>query len=1058
MQKKKLILLCFLFICSAAFLTAQGTLTGTVLDAESGEPLIGATVKIVDFPVGTVTEIDGSYTVKIPEGAQKVRVTYTGFKSELKEIAGATTLDFTLSAGRVLNEVIVIGYGKVKKSDATGAVASVKPEEEDVVQYDNFQDFLQGRAAGVNVQSSGNGINAPNSIRIRGSNSLRGNNEPLYVVDGIIINSATEDTADPLTGGSSYLAPQDGLGGINPQDIASIEILKDASATAIYGSRGANGVILITTKKGNKGNVGPKVNYKLVTRTGRATNLVEVLDTDDYIDYQNEFREQQGFSPKFYEYADGSIAEFEGDTMFMEANSDSLSRVTPVNWYEDVLQTSFLQNHRLSLSGGKKKSDYYVALGYAKGTGIVPGTSSETGDFILNYTEKVNDRIEINPRISSTISRNSASKGTENIGGFNNGFIRDVILSAPLIGFSENNPDFDAPEQVNGPRAWLRDYDDDSQEFRTLASLRADVKLSEVFTYRFLAGGDYRNKTRSVWFGNSLARGRLANGEAGRSNLERLRYNIDNTLMFDKKLQGKNKIGGTVGVVYDGSRIERTSANGSDFAIQDLRADGIRFAQNFSPTFYDFAEENILSFLGRFNYSLKNRYLVTVSFRGDGASKFAPGNKFSFFPSAAFAWRMSNEKFLRKSEVVNDLKLRVGYGRTGSQAIQPYQTFSRYAPTGNLLADGSGGGVTAIIPQNLGNPNLIWETTDQLNVGIDFGLYEDRFTGSLDYYYKYTSDLLQQFNIGPSAGFSTIVTNQGDLVNQGVEFGINAYLTEGEFKWNMRGNFSLNRNRIANLGLPEAEFGTRTVSAFLGNRVSGGTVFKVPANIFIEGEAAGLFWGYQTNGIITNEAQLETAPAVNGVASQLGDVLYRDQNGDGLINEKDLTVIGDPNPDFTFGLGAEFRYKNFTLDLFFNGVQGNDIANGNLAREDFAIGNSNNVRPEAYFGAYREGKTDATHPRLGYPIQGDFTDRFVEDGSFIRLTFINLTYSVPTSKINAIDNLSLFVSGQNLLVITNYSGFDPEVNSFFGDPLRNGLDWGSFPNQKAISAGLNVTF
>ncbi len=1059
MQMKKLVLLSFLFVCSVAILTAQTTVTGKVYDSETNEPLIGATVKVVDFPIGTITEIDGSYSMNVPEKASEIRVSYTGYTSKKEEIAGRTTIDFAVSSGKTLEEVIVIGYGKIKKSDATGAISSVKPEDDEVVQYDNFQDFLQGRAAGVYIQGNGSDLGSPISIRIRGANSLRGDNEPLYVVDGIIINSSTEDAADPLQGGSSYLAPQSGLGGINPQDIASIEVLKDASATAIYGSRGANGVILITTKKGGKGKDGKaKINYKLVTRTGQATRLIDVLDTDDFVDYQNEFRAGQGFSPKFYRYSDGTVAQFQVDSTFMEAASDSLPRLAPVNWYEDILQNSFLQNHRLSISGGKKKSDYYVAFGYSDAKGIVPGTRSQQGDFILNYTEKITNRIEINPRISTSLSRNSASKGTENIGGFNSGFTRDLILSAPFIGFADNNVNQDAAEIVNGPRSWLQDYDDDSKEIRTLASLRADIKLSDVFTYRFLAGGDYRNKTRQLWFGRSLNRGNLANGEAGISTLNRLRYNIDNTIMFDTKLGKKSKLNGTVGVVYDATNVEQTGSNGTDFAVQDLRYEGIRYAQNFSPLFYDFSNENILSFLGRANYSLSRRYLFTVSFRADGSSKFAAGNKFSFFPSAAFAWKLSSEKFLRNSEVITDLKLRVGYGRTGSQAIRPYQTFTRYVPTANLLSDGSGGGVTAIIPQNIGNPKLIWETTDQINAGIDFGLYEDRIAGSLDYYNKKTSDLLQQFNIGPSAGFANIVTNKGDLINQGVELGLIAYLTEGKVKWSVRGNISVNRNRITNLGLPEAEFGTRIVSAFLGSRVSGGTTFKVPANIFIEGEAAGLFWGYQTDGIIVDDASLSNAPAVNGIAPQLGDVLYRDQNGDGIINEKDLTVIGDPNPDFTFGIGSEVRWKNLSLNLFFNGVQGNDIANGNLAREDFALGNSNNVRQEAFDGAWRPGKTDATHARLGYPIQGDFTDRFVEDGSFIRLTYVNLSYDIPTSSIKGLGKVSVFASGQNLLLITKYSGFDPEVNSFAFDPLRSGLDWGSFPNQKAVSAGVNITF
>ena len=1035
--------------------TAQTTLRGTVTDAETGEPLIGANVVVPGTSVGTSTDVDGTYTLNVPAGSTELLLTYTGYQDRTVEINGATTLDIIMESGRVIDEVIVIGYGKVKKSDATGAISSVKPEEEDVVQYDDFQSFLQGRATGVYVQSNGGGILDPSSIRIRGANSLRGDNEPLYVVDGIIINSATEDVADPLSG-SSYLAPQNGLSGINPQDIQSIEILKDASATAIYGSRGANGVIIITTKQGASEE--PQFNYKLITRTGRATNLYDVLDSRDYVQYQNEFRELQGFSPRFYTYADGSIAQFNESEEFMLENADSIPRLDPIDWYDDIFQTSFTQNHRLSVRGGSKKSNYYLAGGFVDATDIIPGVRAQQGDFLINLRQQLGDRIEINPRFSTTYSTARGAKGTDNLGSFNTSIIRQITTSAPLLGFEENNL-IDAGEALDGPRAWLTDYDDDSREIRTLASFRLDYKINDWLTYRFLAGGDYRNKQRQLWYGNALNRGQLANGEAGISTLNRLRYNVDNTLMFDRKLAKKNKISGTVGVVLDGTNLEQTASSASDFANQSLRYEGISFGQNFTPVQYFNADETLLSFLGRINYSLRNRYLFTVSFRGDGSSKFTEGNRFGFFPSAAFAWKLTKEKWLRDATWLSEAKFRVGYGRTGSQAIRPYQTFSRFVPTANLLADGNGGGVSAVIPQNLGNPGLTWETTDQFNVGIDFGLLEDRFVGNLDYYYKNTTDLLQEFFIGPSAGFTSIIANRGDLQNQGIEFGLTAYLTgpTSPFKWNVRGNFSANRNKIVNLGTPPAQFGTEFVSAFVGRTVSGGSAFKAPANIYIEGQPAGLFYGYATNGIITSESQLETAPAVQGETPQLGDILYVDQNGDGVVNDRDLTIIGDPNPDFIVGFGSEMRYKNWSLDLFLNGVFGNEIANGNLAREGFALGNANNIRTEVYEGAYREGATNPSHPRLGYPLQGDFTDRLVEDGSFLRLTYINLGYRIQPTW-TGIDAINVYVSGQNLLLLTNYTGFDPEVNSFAFDPTRQGVDWGSFPNQRAVTIGASVDF
>ncbi len=1052
---KKLFQLLFFFFLAAS-LNAQTTISGIVTDSETNEPLIGANILVVGTGTGVATSYDGSYSLEVPKEAKAIEISYTGYDNKLIALTGETKIDVKLSSGKNLEEVVVIGYGKVEKRDLTGAIESIKLEEQQVDQYGDVQSLIQGRAAGVYVQSSGNELLAPNSIRIRGGNSLRGDNEPLYVVDGIIITSATEDAADPLSGGSSYLSPQSGLSGINPQDIESIEILKDASATAIYGSRGANGVILITTKKGGDGK--PKFSYKVIGRIGKATNLVDVLNTTDYIDYQNEFRNSQGFSPLFHTYADGSIAEFVTDSAFMEAKMDSLPRLAPINWYDDIFETSYTQTHRLSVIGGSTNSDYFVAAGYTDAKGYIPGVRAQQGDFIFKFNQKLTDRLTISPRISTTYTNNRASKGTENLGSSNTSLIRQITQGAPVLGYTENNVTEDIDDVIDGPRAWLRDYDDDSAEFRTLASFTADYKISDVFTYRFLAGADYRNKKRQVWFGNTIFRGKLSNGEAGISQFNRFRYNIDNTLMFKKKINRNHRINGTIGTVFDRTNLEQSTFSAKDFSNQDLRYDGISFGQVFQPLVYDTRDEAILSFLGRFNYTLKNRYLFTVSFRTDGASKFADGNKYSFFPSAAFAWKINNEPFLKNNNKISVAKLRLGFGRPGSQAIRAYQTFNRFGPTANLLSTGNGGAVSAIIPLNLANENLIWETTDQLNAGFDFGFDNDRIVGNVDVYYKQTSDLLQQLNIGPSSGFETIVTNQGDLLNKGIEFGLTAHILEGKFKWSVSGNISVNRNEIKNLGLPPSQFGTQTYSAYIGRIVSGGTAFKVPANIYIEGQAAGLFWGYQTDGIIDTPAELENAPSVQGVPAQLGDVYYADQDGDGNINDSDLTIIGDPNPDFTFGLGSELSYKGFTLDFFFNGVQGNDIANGNLGREGFALGDANNIRTEAYFGAWREGKTDATHPRLGYQLQGDFTDRMVEDGSFIRLTYVSLAYAIPTASLKGIESASVFVSGHNLLLFTNYSGFDPEVNSFAFDPSRQGIDWNSFPNQKAISFGLNVSF
>ena len=1050
---QKLVLLIFSLL-TAAGLSAQQTVTGTVTDAEA-MPLIGATVMLVGTTTGTVTDVDGKFSIDAgPE--DELRISYTGYEATTVTVGNQNTLEIILNSDvETLENVVVIGYGSVEKSDVTGSVSSLELESEESSQFNTVQSYLQGRVAGVRVTGTGSQPGDPNSIRIRGSNSLRGNNEPLYVVDGIIVNSSTEGTIDPLSGGNSYQSAQNGMTGINPQDIESIEILKDASATAIYGSRGANGVIIITTKSGQAGKA--KVTYNGFVRAGRATNLVDFLSTEEYIDYQNNSRALQEFDPRFYTYDDGSVAEFQNSAEFLEANRDSIPRLEAVNWYDDVFRTSISTNHRLTVSGGSETENFYLAGGYLQNQGVVPNSSAESGDFLLKYQRDLN-RFSISTRIGATSTVNRASKGTENLGGVNSSIIRQITLGAPLLGYSENNLVDDFENQIDGPRAWLTDYDDDSRDVRGLMSLQVDYDISDVFTYRLQFGGDYRYKNRQKWYGTALRRGQISNGEAGTSRLDRFRYNIDNTLMFNHRFDGGHKLDGTVGVIWDVTDLEASGFSSSDFANGDLRYSGISYGQVFTPLIYNTYQEKLLSFLGRVNYGYKNRYLLTLTFRSDGTSKFADGNKFSYFPAAAFAWRAINEPFLEDQNLLSDLKLRLGYGLTGSQAIDAYQTLARYGPTANLLSDAEGNGVTAFIPLNLANPNLIWETTAQTNVGVDFGLWNNRLSGTVDVYRKRTYNLLQEFKLGPSTGFQTFIANQGDLLNRGVEFSLSATVARTEkLRVSVNGNIAFNRNEIQSLGLPETQFGDGTYSAFVGDNVSGGNFFKAPANIFIEGRPAGLFYGYETDGIVNDAGRLSSAPDVQGRETQLGDVYFVDQDGDGNITEQDLTIIGDPNPKFNYGFGADVNYGAFSLNLLFTGVHGNDIANGNLARSAFAIGGTNNIRTEAYLDAWSPDNPDGAYPRVNYTPPGDFLDRFVEDGSFLRLSFASLSYALPSGTVGFLDAASIYVSGQNLLLFTDYSGFDPEVDSFSFDPGRRGLDWGSFPNQRSVTVGLNVT-
>lgn len=1058
-MKKLTILIITFFLSFTVF--AQKTVKGVVKD-NNGVPLMGATVLVKNTIKGTTTDFDGNYSIQLPANSNTLVFSFMGFDSKEITIGDVLTINISLKpSAEALDEVIVIGYGSVRKSDLTGSITSLKPKDAEAENARGVEDFLQGRAAGVQVSSLGNEPGAPSSIKIRGLGSLSNSTEPLYVIDGVVVDSSTEDTLDPL---GSDLSAQQGIAGVNPSDIENIQILKDASATAIYGSRGSNGVILITTKKGRLGKA--KFRFSTTSTVGNITNNIEVLNGAQYADFRNKASEALGQETKFYTYPNGSIAEFNTDEQYMIDNSATIPRLVDKNWSDETYRTALGSKHRLSISGGSETGNYYIAGGISKNQGVIPKSSSNSGDFVININQDLNERLKLGTKISTTFTENSASKGTEGLGDSRFNIIKQIISYAPFEDLQENfeNSDIDDPESfVDGPQAWIDGYDDNSKDIRIQGSFKLDYKISDVFSYRFLFGGDYRTKERKVWYGNELKRGAEVNGEAGLATLDRFRYNIDNTLMFRKRFNKNHRINGTVGVIFDKSNIQNTASSASGFANHILRADGIQYGELYSPLTYTKESEAILSFIGRLNYTLKNKYLFTGTIRADGSSKFASNNRWGYFPSFGFAWKANEENFLQEVEWISDAKLRLGWGLTGNQRVPNYRTLTPFGNTNVPLSDGQGGILTSLQALTLANPDLTWESTSQYNAGIDFGFLDNRITANVDVYYKEVDDLLLNVSIGPSTGFGGYYANQGSITNKGLEVSLNADIIDKKFKWNVFGNIGINRNKIEKLGIPEAPFGTEMYSAYLGDRIGGGLYFKTEANIFIEGQPAGLFYGYATDGIINNADELASAPTIlsGSIAPQLGDVLLVDQDGDGFIDPTDLTIIGDPNPDFTYGFGSNFEYENFSLNFFFNGVYGNEIANGSSLQYDYAVNSVKNISKDAYVNAWTPENPDATFPRFGYNYQGattGFTDRIVEDGSFLRLSNVSLSYSIPAEKIKAFDAINITLSGQNLLLFTKYSGFDPEVSSFSFNSNKIGVDWNSFPNQKRFALGLNVSF
>lgn len=1055
MNQTKLLLILILF---PAFLFAQRTLKGTILD-ENKMPLPGATIQIQGTTKGTTTNLDGAFSISIEKTPVTISISYIGYVTKEIDIYNQVEIEVELKESKnQLDEVIVIGYGSVKKKDLTGAVSSIKTTDDISQQSKGIEEIIKGRAAGVQVTANGAEPGATNSIKIRGVSSLTGNSEPLYVIDGIIVSSATEDTGNPLTG---FTAPQGGgIPGVNPQDIDNIEILKDASATAIYGSRAANGVVIVTTKKGKRGVA--KFNFTNSLGIGKVVRNIEVLGTKDYAEYQNKMKVVLGQQESYTINSDGTIY----------TTGTTPTQVNGIDWADDTYRTSIVKKSRLSVSGGGDKGNYYISGGLTSNQGTFPNALAKSTDFNFNLNQDLTDRLKLGTKISANYTELNSSKGPDENGSSNSSMVRQVLQAAPILNLAINNQNLaDVSDFLDGPRAWKEDYDDNAQDIRILGALTLDYKISKSFSYRLVFGSDYRSKNRSFWYGTSLLRGKNANGEAGITTLDRFRYNVDNTLMYKKNFGKNHKIDATAGFIIDKTSIKTTQYSATNFADKSLRADGISFAGSYTPLILASEYPNLASFIGRLNYTLFNRYLFTATFRADGSTKFADGNKWGYFPAFSFAWKISDESFLKGKETLSNLKLRLGYGQVGNQNIASYRTLRLFSRPNSSLADANGGSLVAVVPTSLDNAALKWETAIQYNAGIDFGFFNDRLTGTVDAYYKTSADLLLNSDIPDSSGFDILTSNKGNIDNRGVELSLNANIVKTkDWNWSLFGNISYNRNKIGTLGTLPTEFGSLgNIVAFSGTQVSGGTYFKQPANIFIEGEQVGLFYGFQTQGIIrTNEELTATSSGdplkFRGTDMRVGDVYFVDKNGDGDITDADKTIIGNPNPDFTYGFGSTLEHKNFSLSVMFNGVYGNQIANGNFLELGYANNTTNNVIVPAYKDAF----DPVTNPNGSYPNVGvggyganyttEFNDRMVEDGSFLRLSYVTLGYDVPIKNTSFINSLKLSLSGQNLWLLTKYKGFDPEVNSFSFDPTRAGIDWGSFPNQRTFTMGLNVTF
>ena len=1009
--KTTLILMMVLFSVS---LFAQNV-TGNISDADN-IPLIGATVLVKGTTTGTTTDIDGNYSIAAPEGSTLV-ISYTGYATQELVVGAGRTMNLTLADdAELLGEVVVVGYGSRKKSDITGAVASVKSEELTAFPVLDAAQALQGRAAGVVVQSNNGGEpGAPIDIRIRGNTSINASSSPLIVVDGFV--GAT--------------MPQ-------PTDIESMEILKDASATAIYGSRGSNGVVLVTTKKGKSG----KLNVELNSAYGvqNTANKLDLLNADEFADYQNRIRTNQGNTNPYPQ------GDFDTD------------------WQDLIYQSGNIQNHQLSFSGGTDKVNFYASGNYFDQKGIVVNSGFTRGTFLTNVDAQASDKLKLGVNLfgSRGIKEGVAtqSDGSVTVGG--DDVISLAMRFAPDKGIYNADGSFTTNDaigdEVDNPYAVATERVDETiaDDFR--ANVYANYDIIENLAFKTTFGFSSENENRGIYQPSTLQiTASAVDGRARVTNAQRTTILSENYLTYDVAV-GKGNLTLLGGYSYQKNKTEAFAAAGTGFLSDAFSYHALGTATGLLQPASSLSEVEILSQFGRINFDFDNKYLITATVRRDGASNFAANNKYAIFPSAAIGWKVSNEEFLKDNRTISGLKLRASYGVTGNPSISPYQSLARFA---SLYASSKGETVFAITPDQPANPNLKWESSYQTNFGIDLGFIDNRFNLSFDYYNIDTKDLILGNNGIPEYfGFASdeILTNLGEINNRGFEISLNTKnVVKGDFRWSTDFNLSRNKNQVAALINDADFFGNAAPSYFSHDR---SYVLRV-------GEEVGLFWGYDYAGVYQGgDFPAGTATLEGGVA---GDPLFRDianEDGefDGEITEADRTIIGNPNPDFTFGFNNTFSFKGFDLGVFFQGSQGGDIFN--MTNVQLNNGDANTTR-DYFNNAWTASNTDTDQPRVGNNSNREISSRFVEDGSYIRLKNIALGYNLPSNLIEniGVQNIRLSVSAQNLLTFTNYSGLDPEVNYFGASGDNNtssntvqGFDFGNYPTVQTITFSLNVKF
>ena len=1003
MRKNKtifgLFLLC-LFLVSWQ-VRAQEVVSGTVTSADDKSALPGASVSLKGTRIGTTTDSKGKFSINAKANSTLV-FSFVGYKTIEIAIGGKSIINASLpTSDNALDEVVVVGYGTSLKKDLSGSVASVSAEEIKSMPITSFEQGMQGRVAGVQVMQGNSAPGGAPQVRIRGANTVLGGNEPLYVIDGVpVYNSELENNSNLNVG----TQPSNALASINPNDIVSMEILKDASATAIYGARGANGVVIITTKRGKSGDRG-KITFEAYHGIQEISNKLDLMNSQDYIKILNERTTNFGGAP-------------------LISNPSSYSSNT--DWQDFFFRKAAMSNYSLNFSGGSDKNQYSVSGNWFTQDGVIQQTDFNRGSIRVNLDNRLNDKFKVTTSVTASRSINNRSL---------NWALMNALQLTPLLSPYDQNGNFvNLTSTANfggeNPIETLYKTSDKLIVDRFLGNVLGEYTIANGFTYSVRLAMDNLNQHNDIY----VKKGSFIYPSPGATVKENkgTNYVIEHLLSFKKAFGQNHRLNATAGYTWQENNNIFFQQSGSGFQFDDFGTYNLGAASitNSNQSYKNVS--TLLSYLGRVNYIFNDKYIFTLTGRADGSSRFGDNNKWGFFPSGALAWRVSNENFMKPIRFINDLKLRTSYGMTGNQEIGLYNSISRFSAVQGVMGNPLVAYV-GYVPTSLANPNLKWEINKQFDFGLDLAVLNNKFTLTADYYQKRTDDLLANLPIPGSSGFSSILINSGSIENKGVELAINASVIEkNNLKWNIGGNISKNETQVLKLAVATKQFFTANIPSPLDR----------PVNIIREGEVLSAFWGYKEDGL-----------------NEKGDIKYKDINGDGKIDGNDQTILGSPFPNLIYGFNSNLSYKGLNLIIFFQGVSGVKVFNSN----DFMIANSmtrisNQLNDVNDRWTLQNPNPNAKYPRAS-TTQMLVSDRFVQDADYLRLKNILLSYDLPVDKFGLkwMEGAKIYVSAQNILTFTQYHGYDPEVSQTGSNSLIKGLDRGSYPANKTFTVGLNLS-